>query len=312
VSGANVEPTDVVKVRSPRLVARGLVALPSRWPGSVRVRCRNACGRAAAGWTFIGVAPVPPTVIDTRPTWVASLGAILSTAAAFALIATACDGAESASDSGRTSVPKPGAVEMTNLPASARRVCDVLPLIRRVCPRVVPEAPYASATAPPDFRGPSGGGAIAVCLDKLMRGISPASDRCENEILSIEAGHPTGPGAAGRDPPSYVHLLLYASRRDLTREPSFFPFPWPDPRPQSVRDGLLSKSRTVAIYLGERTWGRETGVLILAPPEPFGGESADHLIFRWRDGNTEYALSLHSWEPFTQTAKVLSAVVRSI
>jgi hypothetical protein len=66
------------------------------------------------------------------------------------------------------------------------------------------------------------------------------------------------------------------------------------------------------MYLGTRTWGRKTGVLVLAPPEPFGGESANHLIFRWRDGNTEYALSLHSWEPFTETATILSAVVRSI
>lgn len=242
-----------------------------------------------------------------------SFGAILSVGALFALITAACQRTEEASDSERTSrVSETGAVEMRRLPASARSVCHVLPLISRVCPRAVPEAPYATATAPPDFPGPSGGGAIAVCLDTLMRGTSPTSDRCENEILSIEAGHPTGPGPAGSKPPSYVHLLVYASRRSLTRSPSMFPFAWPHGPPSPASRGLVARRRTGPVFLGTRDWGGRAGDLVLAPRIPLGGEMGNHLIFMSRERGAYYAFSVHAWEPFPQTVATLRTVVQSV
>ena len=241
-----------------------------------------------------------------------ALFALLSLGTFFALAVAGCEKTERDPDSNPTAhLPERGAVELTRLPTPALRVCRVLRLIRRVCPHAVPEAPYATATAPRVFRGVSGAGAIAVCLDAVNRGTRPTSDRCVSEIFGIEAGHPTGPGPRGSKPPSYVHLLFYARRSSLTQSPRMFPFAWPR-RPRAAAErGLLARHRVGPVFLGTRDWGGRTGDLVLAPRFPFGGEMGNHLIFMSREGGANYAFSLHAWEPFPRTVVTLRAIVES-
>ena len=91
-----------------------------------------------------------------------------------------------------------------------------------------------------------------------------------------------------------------------------FAFRWPaaaDAVP--VRNGLRRLDRSHALALGRRTWGGHRGELVLAPPFAAGGVTGNHLIFRWREGSSYYGVTLHSWEPFTETVKVLRALVES-
>jgi hypothetical protein len=37
----------------------------------------------------------------------------------------------------------------------------------------------------------------------------------------------------------------------------------------------------------------------------------NHLVFRWREGRREYVVSLHAWEPLTEAAATLKAIVAS-
>ena len=37
----------------------------------------------------------------------------------------------------------------------------------------------------------------------------------------------------------------------------------------------------------------------------------NHLIFRWRDAEAYHVLSLHAWEPLTESAAVLREIVAS-
>jgi hypothetical protein len=86
----------------------------------------------------------------------------------------------------------------------------------------------------------------------------------------------------------------------------------PAPRRVALRDGLLEERRRAYLSLGRATWAGRRGELLLAPPFPRGGIEANHLVFRWRDGDAARRVSLHGWEPFTEVRPVLRAVVESI
>jgi hypothetical protein len=66
------------------------------------------------------------------------------------------------------------------------------------------------------------------------------------------------------------------------------------------------------LSFGPTTWGGRRGALLLAPPYPRGGIESNHLLFRWLNGGVDYEVSVHGWEPFTEVAPVLRAVVESI
>jgi hypothetical protein len=109
--------------------------------------------------------------------------------------------------------------------------------------------------------------------------------------------------------------------------PETFNLQWgaEDPaRPERNRPPRLSHLVVVAGRTGTTLRGVETrvlrranwegrrGTLLLAAPYPRGGLMGDHLIFRWREGRREYAVSLHTWEPFQETVDTLEAIVASM
>lgn len=113
------------------------------------------------------------------------------------------------------------------------------------------------------------------------------------------------PGVTTKNsPPRFVHVNVHAG--DLSQA---FPFEWPvdttplpDPVPNKRRKG---------IFIASVTWFGKEGALILAPSFPAGGIDGDHVIFRWNEAGGEYAVSIHAWEPLTETINVLCAVVGS-
>ena len=58
-------------------------------------------------------------------------------------------------------------------------------------------------------------------------------------------------------------------------------------------------------------WAR-VGALYLMPSFPRGGMLGNHLVFSWRQSGRRYALSLHAWEPLTESAVTLRKMVRAL
>jgi hypothetical protein len=55
------------------------------------------------------------------------------------------------------------------------------------------------------------------------------------------------------------------------------------------------------------------GELVLAPPyDRVVSMHGAHLLFVWSAGEAGYVVSLHAWEPFTESESALKAVVESI
>ena len=108
------------------------------------------------------------------------------------------------------------------------------------------------------------------------------------------------------DRPSTRHLVVYAGRR--------LPFAEAErQRPVGIRNGLTRRGPLAEPRLLARvTWGGRRGDLVLWRPYPNGGMDGNHLVFRWRDGGVERALTLHEWEPLTEAAATLRAIVESL
>lgn len=152
-------------------------------------------------------------------------------------------------------------------------------MLRPVCPRAVPRA-----------REEKGFGHLA------------RTKRFGNySRFEVEWGAPYRSGVNRRDrPPRFSHLVVHAG--DLSQA---FPFGWPGREdPPSNQPGGKD--------LGRRSWGEREGRLVLGPPDPFGGADSSHLIFRWRDGESEYALSLHAWAPLKEAEAALRRTVASL
>jgi hypothetical protein len=115
---------------------------------------------------------------------------------------------------------------------------------------------------------------------------------------------------------AFVHLVVYAG--DLGGPKGFqsharsaFPFDWPAlSSARALVDGLSPHSGTEAICFGRRRFGEVEGELVLAPA--ILAMDGGHLIFRWRSGHVEYAVSLHAWEPLTRAAATLRALVAAV
>jgi hypothetical protein len=119
-------------------------------------------------------------------------------------------------------------------------------------------------------------------------------------------------------PPSFAHVVAEAG--NLRQSLGSFVFPMKG-TPTAPLDGLTrSKKRDrllngvpQAIFLGRVTWGGTRGVVALAPRyDTVSSIHGDHLIFRWQRGGTEYALSVHAWEPFSECFGTLRAMVESL
>jgi hypothetical protein len=84
--------------------------------------------------------------------------------------------------------------------------------------------------------------------------------------------------------------------------------------PRSVSfpsDRLFGAPRKVAYSFGPRRWHGHAGTVYLAPPFLFGGQLGNHLVYRWRVGRIEYAVTLHAWAPLAQAIETLRALVES-
>lgn len=115
-------------------------------------------------------------------------------------------------------------------------------------------------------------------------------------------------GGYGTRPPAWSHVSVQAGSLRHA-----FPFAYPTSGPRlSHLDGLFARSRAHAVYVGTFTWGGRRGTVILAPDFPAGGEQGNHLIFRWRQNGTDFAVGLHGWEPLSQTFSTLRQMIISI
>ncbi|HJV03792.1 MAG TPA: hypothetical protein VJ868_00875 [Actinomycetota bacterium] len=107
-------------------------------------------------------------------------------------------------------------------------------------------------------------------------------------------------------PPRFAHLVV---RRGDLEEGAGFRMPGDEAGVTTI-DVSRSRGRE-AISLGRRDWGGRKGVLVLAPPFPYGIEG-DHLMFVWDVEGVDHSVSLHAWRPLTQTEATLRGVVESI
>lgn len=199
--------------------------------------------------------------------------------AALVALASACGDAERL---GRRSAP--AAVPLEALPVRALRACRASALLRPACPGRVPVAPY-----------------------------DPTSEIYDARVFAVERGGPETfnfqwggetPGRPERNrPPRMVHLVLVGG--ELENEFSLH-------RREEPREGLMRTKRRAGLDLGPVRWNGRPGRLILAPPFPRGGINGNHLLFRWSEGDLQYQLGLHAWEPFTEAAATLRAIVGSL
>lgn len=175
-------------------------------------------------------------------------------------------------------------VPLVATPPDALRACRRSSVLRAACPSRVPRAPF-----------------------------DPRSEIYDARVFGTGSGKPKTfnfqwggetPGRPERNrPPRMVHLVLVAGRF----EPEFPVHPG-----EESRNGLLLQNRRVGLDLGPAQWNGRDGRLVLAPPFPHGGIEGNHLLFHWRKGATDYRLSLHAWEPFTETVASLRAIVFSL
>jgi len=121
--------------------------------------------------------------------------------------------------------------------------------------------------------------------------------------VEVGAEHVTRPEL--NRPPRMLHLYSYVGEQADRR--------WAPERRWASRpvDGILRLGRFDPVFLGRARWAGRRGDLVLAPPFPNGGMAGNHLIFRWRARGGVYGMTLHAWEPFSETVATLRAVVES-
>jgi hypothetical protein len=107
-------------------------------------------------------------------------------------------------------------------------------------------------------------------------------------------------------PPRFAHVVLKGG--ELMKA---FPFEWPSGNIVPLAQ-VLDAERDTPALLGNFAWGGHEGTLVMAPAFPAGGVDGDHVVYRWQEGDTEYALSLHAWTPLEACVATLRTLVESI
>lgn len=168
-------------------------------------------------------------------------------------------------------------------PISARKLadCERSGLLGPVCPRLIPRVPGYSASLY----------------------VEPHLD-----VFNLERGaeYPRRPEL--NRPPRMLHVVAVAGgveRLTSLRAPSAA-------RGTAVPDGLMRRARARPVGFGRVRWGGRAGAFYLMPSWPRGGMLGNHLVFSWQEERRSYALSLHAWEPLTESAQTLRALVESI
>jgi hypothetical protein len=123
--------------------------------------------------------------------------------------------------------------------------------------------------------------------------------------LGRGADHPLHPELDR--PPGFLHVV--AAVGELERLTALRQV---RPALATLRDGRLREERSRPVSFGRVRWGGRSGILQLMPSWPGGGMLGNHLVFSWREQKREYALSLHGWEPLTEAAATLRAMVKSL
>jgi hypothetical protein len=140
--------------------------------------------------------------------------------------------------------------------------------------------------------------------------------------FTAEAGSGPYEEPEKNSPPGFVHVV--AQGGDLSK--AFETFTYSTAESFEPEDGLmLSRDRRElamlgqagktprALYLGTVTWNDMTGDLVLVPSFAFVDSiHADHVLFLWQTAGNDYALSVHAWEPFTESVAALEAMVVSL
>jgi hypothetical protein len=188
----------------------------------------------------------------------------------------------SATAGSRTARPS---VAMMPLPARLLARCRSAFILRPACPGRVPKVSGFVVSGPNHLRS---------------AGFT---------VYDLERGAPHEQQPRLNRPPAVLHLTIVAGARPSNL---FGGMPYTGAkRTTTLRDGLDSGTRRRPLLFGLRRWGGRTGALFLAPSYPFGRQIGGHLTFWWHKGGHGYVISLHAWEPLTQSARVLRAIVAS-
>jgi hypothetical protein len=210
---------------------------------------------------------------------VGRFGGVGSLLAVVCVLAGGTEGAAPAVGGGR------GEVALAPISRAKLEHCERSALLRPVCPRLVPRVSWYLSSLAVEEAGPG----------RVL------------DVFNLEHGgeDPRHPERNG--PPRMAHVVVTAGG-DLL-------MPFRAPRGASggrVRAGLLREPRREAVAFGRVRWAGRSGWLYLAPPFPTGGMLGNHLVFDWRQSDQPYTLSLHAWEPLSETAAVLEAIVESL
>jgi hypothetical protein len=170
-------------------------------------------------------------------------------------------------------------VPMTRTPLWLSELCRTPPMLGVACPGRVPAVGFPGAF-----------------VDVVP---TPTSERPKLRSLLVSVGWGGEyPNPRQNRPPQFVHLELTVGHVASAKR-------YAPPLPI----GRLSVPRgynvTRPISLGQRTWTANPGELV------FGDCFGNHLCYRWRENGRGYQIDLHAWEPVTQTAHVLRAIVAS-
>ena len=170
-------------------------------------------------------------------------------------------------------------VPITTTPPWLRDLCRTPPMLRVTCPSRVPAA-----------------GLHGAFVDVVP---TPPSERpkLRSLLVSVSWGGEF-PNPRRNRPPRFVHLELTAGY--VLRAKRYAP-----PVPINALTVPRGYATTRPIALGERDWTKNRGQLV------FGDCFGNHLCYRWSQGGRGYQIDLHAWEPVTQTAQVLRAIVAS-
>ena len=128
------------------------------------------------------------------------------------------------------------------------------------------------------------------------------------DVFNLERGGEYPRNPERNRPPRMAHLVVVAGNVERLapfREPR-------DERGEQVRDGLMRRSRAAPVSFGRVRWAGRVGALYLMPPFPHGGMLGNHLVFSWHQRKRPYALSLHAWEPLTESVATLQAMVEGL
>lgn len=187
---------------------------------------------------------------------------------------------------GAASAAAPRSVPLVQLASAKVELCERSGLMRANCPRLVPRV----------------GGAYDSDLAVELTG------RWVLDVFNLERGGEYPHHPERNRPPRMGHVVAVAGNVERLA-------PFREPRGETgkpLRDGTMRRERSAPVFFGRVRWAGRVGALYLMPAFPRGGMLGNHLVFSWRQGLRPYALSLHAWEPLTESAATLRKMVEAL